>query len=131
MGNSDNIYVKEVINVRTYKEERNWYMELVFVDESGCTYIIPKVGPIISDDEYVTIKDLFEETYSQHMFHHPIYPSKVSDGMGILQNTYDIFMVPHFNCLDNNGKLTTATDTYFVKIKPKKSTKKKRAWIQN
>lgn len=125
MGNSDNIYVKEVINVRTYKEERNWYMELVFVDESGCTYIIPKVGPIISDDEYVTIKDLFEETYSRYRVHHPIYPSKISDGIRILQNTYDIFMVPHFNCLDNNGKLRTATDTYFVKIEPKKSTKKK------
>lgn len=125
MVNSENIYVKEVINARTYKEEGNWYMELVFVDESGYTYIIPKVGPIISDDEYITIKDLFEETYSRHMVHHPIYPSKISDGIGILQNTYDIFMVPHFNCLDNNGKLTTVTDTYFVKIEPKKSTKKK------
>lgn len=125
MVNSENIYVKEVINARTYKEEGNWYMELVFVDESGYTYIIPKVGPIISDDEYITIKDLFEETYSRHMVHHLIYPSKISDGMGILQNTYDIFMVPHFNCLDNNGKLRTATDTYFVKIEPKKSTKKK------
>lgn len=125
MVNSENIYVKEVINARTYKEEGNWYMELVFVDESGYTYIIPKVGPIISDDEYITIKDLFEETYSRHMVHHQIYPSKISDGMRILQNTYDIFMVPHFNCLDNNGKLRTATDTYFVKIGPKKSTKKK------
>lgn len=73
MVNSENIYVKEVINARTYKEEGNWYMELVFVDESGCTtYIIPKVGPIISDDEYITIKDLFEETYSRRMVHHPI-----------------------------------------------------------
>lgn len=125
MVNSENIYVKEVINARTYKEEGNWYMELVFVDESGYTYIIPKVGPIISDDEYITIKDLFEETYSRHIVHHPIYPSKISGGIGILQNTYDIFMVPHFSCLDNNGKLRTATDTYFVKIAPKKSTRKK------
>lgn len=125
MVNSENIYVKEVINARTYKEEGNWYMELVFVDESGYTYIIPKVGPIISDDEYITIKDLFEETYSRRMVHHLIYPSKISDGMEILQNTYDIFMVPHFNYLDNNGKLRTATDTYFVKIEPKKPTKKK------
>lgn len=125
MVNSENIYVKEVINARTYKEEGNWYMELVFVDESGYTYIIPKVGPIISDDEYITIKDLFEETYSRRMVHHSTYPSKISDGIGILQNTYDICMVPHFNCLDNNGKLTTVTDTYFVKIEPKKSTKKK------
>lgn len=125
MVNSENIYVKEVINARTYKEEGNWYMELVFVDESGYTYIIPKVGPIISDDECITIKDLFEETYSRRMVHHPIYPSKIPDGIGILQNTYDIYMVPHFNCLDNNGKLTTVTDTYFVKIEPKKSTKKK------
>lgn len=125
MVNSENIYVKEVINARTYKEEGNWYMELVFVDESGYTYIIPKVGPIISDDEYITIKDLFEETYSRHIVHHPIYPSKISGGIGILQNTYDIFMVPHFSCLDNTGKLATVTDTYFVKIEPKKSTKKK------
>ena len=125
MDNAENIYVKEVKNARTYKEEGNWYMELVFVDESGCTYIIPKVGPIISDDEYITIKDLFEETYSRCMVHHPIYPPKILDGIGILQNTYDIFMVPHFNCLDNNGKLRTVTDTYFVKIEPKKSTKKK------
>lgn len=70
MVNSENIYVKEVKNARTYKEGENWYMELVFVNESGCTYIIPKVGPIISDDEYITIKDLFEETYSRHMVHH-------------------------------------------------------------
>lgn len=128
MVNSENIYVKEVINARTYKEEGNWYMELVFVDESGYTYIIPKVGPIISDDECIIIKDLFEEfeeTYSRYRVHHPIYPSKISDGIRILQNTYDIYMVPHFNCLDNNGKLTTVTDAYFVKIEPKKSTKKK------
>lgn len=125
MVNSENIYVKEVKNARTYKEGEKWYMELVFVDESRCTYIIPKVGPIISDDEYITIKDLFEETYSRRMVHHPIYPSKISDGIEILQNTYDICMVPHFNCLDNNEKLTTVTDTYFVKIEPKKSTKKK------
>lgn len=125
MVNSENIYVKEFINARTYKEEGNWYMELVFVDESGYTYIIPKVGPIISDDEYITIKDLFEETYSRHMAHRPIYPSKISGGIGILQNTYDIFMVPHFNHLDNTGKLVTVTDIYIVKIEPKKSTKKK------
>lgn len=128
MVNSENIYVKEVKNARTYKEGENWYMELVFANESGCTYVIPKVGPIISDDEYITIKDLFEEfeeTYSRYMVHHPIYPSKISDGIKILQNIYDIFMVPHFNYLDNNGKLATVTDTYFVKIEPKKSTKKK------
>lgn len=125
MVNSENIYVKEVKNVRTYKEGKNWYMELVFVNESGCTYIIPKVGPIISNDECIIIKDLFEETYSRYRVHHPIYPSKIPDGIGILQNTYDIFMVPHFNCLDNNGKVATVTDTYFVKIGPKKSTKKK------
>lgn len=125
MVNGENIYVKDVKNARTYKEGGNWYMELVFVNESGYTYIIPKVGPIISDDEYITIKDLFEGIYSQHIVHHPIYPPKISDGIGILQNTYDIFMVPHFNCLDNTGKLVTATDTYFVKIEPKKSTKKK------
>lgn len=128
MVNGENIYVKEVKNARTYKEGGKWYMELVFVDESGYTYIIPKVGPIISDDEYITIKDLFEEfeeTYSRYRVHHPIYPSKISDGIRILQNTYDIYMVPHFNYLDNNGKLTTVTDIYFVKIAPKKSTRKK------
>lgn len=125
MVNSGNIYVKEVKNVRTYKEGGNWYMELVFVNESGHTYIIPKVGPIISDDEYITIKDLFEKIYSRHMAHRPIYPSKISGGIGILQNTYDIFMVSHFNCLDNTGKLATVTDIYIVKIEPKKSTKKK------
>lgn len=126
MVNGTNIYVKEVKNARTYKEGGNWYMELVFVNESGHAYIIPKVGPIISDDEYITIEDfLFEEIYSRHMAHHPIYPSKVSGGIGILQNTYDIFMVPHFNYLDNTGKLATVTDIYIVKIEPKKSTKKK------
>lgn len=125
MVNGKNIYVKEVKNVRTYKEGGNWYMELVFVNESGHTYIIPKVGPIISDDECITIKDLFEKIYSRPMVHRPIYPSKVSGGIGILQNTYDIFMVPHFNYLDNTGKLATVTDIYIVKIEPKKSTKKK------
>ena len=125
MVNGENIYVKEVKNARTYKEGGNWYMELVFVNESGYTYIIPKVGPIISDDEYITIKDLFEGIYLRHMADHPIYPPKISDGIEILQNTYDVFMVPHFNCLDNNGKLRTVTDTYFVKIEPKTSTKKK------